>query len=334
MDLLTHIHQLIADRDSILISGQDNPDGDSVGAQLALYDMITQEHAWLNAGRALEIVIANDAMPPAIYQCLPNIARIIPAEQIAARQFDVGFILDTSTDRTGQTRPVLERCRATINIDHHRTRSAAADTVAWIEPATSSVCEMLYAVIEHPAWHVALTPDMAACLYAGMAYDTGVFRYPSTTARTLRIAAALVERGIDFGRIIEQMLLEKSRAALNLLAAVLNDVFWDKTGDIVVGAISQAMWLNTGAQPGDEDGLITHYAFTTEAKAVVLLRELPSGEVKVSFRSRGAVDVSVVARRLHPQGGGHARAAGCTLTGTLPDVRAQVVAALQQALRA
>lgn len=332
-DMLRNIHQIVASCQSILISGQGNPDGDSVGAQLALYDILMQEKPHFRHGDDLDIVIANDEMPAALYHFLPNIARITPAEQLAERQFDVGFILDSSTDRTGQVLPILQRCHSTINIDHHRTRSANTDTIAWVEPDKSSVCEMIYDFFEHPDWHAALTPEIAACLYAGIAYDTGTFRYPSATAHTLRIAATLVDTGIDFARIVEQLLLEKSRSALNLLTTVLNDLYWDETGEIVVGTISQDLWRRTGAQPGDDEGLITQYAFAKDAKVAVLLRELPSRDIKVSFRSRGALDVGQLARSLHPQGGGHPRAAGCTLSGALDDVRAQVVSALQQALQ-
>ncbi len=331
-DMLDNIHQILDSCNSILISGQGNPDGDSVGSQLALYDILMQEKASFRHGNTLEIVIANNEMPPPVYHFLPNIARIIPAEQIADRQFDVGFILDSSTDRTGQVLPILQRCRHTVNIDHHRTRAANADTIAWVEPDKSSVCEMVYDFFEHPGWHVTLTPDIAACLYAGMIYDTGTFRYPSATARTLRIAATLVETGINFSRIVEQLLLEKSRAALNLLIAVLDNLYWDETGEIVVGIISQELWRQLEVQPGDDDGVITQYAFTKESKVAVLLRELPSRDIKVSFRSRGALDVGQLARTLHPQGGGHPRAAGCTLQGSLDEVRVRVVSALQQAL--
>ena len=331
-DILNNIHQILDSCSSILISGQGNPDGDSVGAQLALYDILLQENAYFRHADPLDIVIANDEMPPAVYGFLPHIDRIIPAEQVADRHFDAGFILDASTDRTGQVLPILQRCRHTINIDHHRTRAANTDTIPWVEPDKSSVCEMVYDFFEHPAWHAVLTPDIAACLYAGIIYDTGTFRYPTATARTLRIAATLVDTGINFSRIVEQLLLEKSRVALNLLTAVLNDLYWDDSGEIVVGAISQELWHRLGVQIGDEDGVITQYAFTKESKVAVLLRELPSGEIKVSFRSRGALDVGQLAHSLHQQGGGHPRAAGCTLSGPLNEVQHRVVGALQQAL--
>jgi phosphoesterase RecJ-like protein len=317
-----------------LITGQWNPDGDSIGSQLALYAIILQQKQFIDDGTSLDMVIANHEMPAPLYDFLPHISEwVVPAEQIADRQFDLAFILDSSTDRIGQVLPVVQRCRYTVNIDHHRTRTENTETIAWVEPQKSSVAEMVYACLEHPAWHATLTPDIAACLYAGIIYDTGTFRYPSTSTRTLRIAATLVDTGIDFSRIVEQVLLEKSRSALNLLTSVLSGLNWDETGEIVIGNISQELWKRIGAQPGDEEGLITQYAFTKESKVAVLLRELPSRDIKVSFRSRGALDVGQLAHTLHPQGGGHPRAAGCTLQGSLQEVEARVIQALQEALR-
>jgi phosphoesterase RecJ-like protein len=329
---LSEIHRIVTSCRTILISGQGNPDGDSVGAQLALYDILTQQKQATRPEEAFEIVIANDEMPPALYKFLPGIDRIVEAESIVGRNFDVGFILDASTDRTGQVLPILQRCRDTINIDHHRTSAANTDTIAWVEPDKSSVCEMIYDFFEHPDWAVTVTPEIAACLYAGIIYDTGTFRYPSATARTLRIAASLLDTGIDFSRIVEQVLLEKSRVALSLLTSVLTNLYWDETGQIVVGTVSQQLWKQVGAQIGDEEGLITQYAFTKEAKVAVLLRELPSQNIKVSFRSRGALDVGQLAKTLHPKGGGHPRAAGCTLQNTLDDAQTRVIRALQKAL--
>jgi phosphoesterase RecJ-like protein len=115
---------------------------------------------------------------------------------------------------------------------------------------------------------------------------------------------------------------------------VLHNLYWDDTGEIVLGTIPQEAWKRLKVKIGDEEGLITQYAFTKEAKVAVLLRELPSKDIKVSFRSRGALDVGQLANTLHPQGGGHPRAAGCTLQGTLDEVQERVVSALQQALAA
>ena len=325
--LLSQIRESVDAAHSILITGQANPDGDSIGSQLALYDILTQ-HVQQVTAAPVEIVIANDELPAAQYDFLPQIGSVTPFEAIQDRQFDVGFILDGSRDRIGRVLPVLEKCRYAINIDHHRNRAPSAEQVAWIEPEMSSVAEMVYGFLEHPAWQAALNPDIAACLYAGLIYDTGSFRYPSTTARTLEIAGKLIATGIDFARIAECLFLEKSFAAVQLLSAVLRNLQRTADGAIIWGTITQALLAAVQATPNEEEGIITQYAFLKGGKVAVLFRELDQEKIKVSFRAHGALDVGRFAQKISAQGGGHPRAAGCTLSGTMHAVQETVIRAL------
>jgi len=331
-EYLHHIYDITANAQTILITGQGNPDGDSLGAELALREMIMQQRQRLTPDALPDIVICNDEPTPTSYGFFPNIHRIVPVEAIAGRRFDAGFVVDAGTDRVGQVFPILQTCRDVINIDHHRTRAAGIETLAWIEPNICSVCEMLYAFFEHPDWALTLTPDIAACLYAGIIYDTGVFRYPNTTAKTLEIAAKLLSTGIDFATIVEKLFLEKSLAGLRLQARVLNSLRTDQKREILWGQITQAMLRESDATFDDEEGMISTFTFARETKVAVLFKEFDANEIKVSFRAWGAVDVGQIARRLSPQGGGHARAAGVTLLMPIEHAERLVIAELERAL--
>ena len=329
-EILDQIAAIIQGASTILITGQGNPDGDSVGAELALHDIISQQRQ--PGGSLPEIVICNDDPVPPHYDFFPNIGRIQPVEQTQGRRFEVGFVVDSGTSRLQQVLPLLQTCQRIINIDHHQSRAAGIETLAWIEPQISSVCEMVYGFFEHPAWRVALTPDIAACLYAGMIYDTGVFRYPNTTPRTLEVAGKLIGTGIDFARIVEQLLLEKRLSALRLLAAVLDSVRVNATGEVIWGRVTQDMLRRAGATFDDEEGMISQFAFTKGTKVAALFKEFGEQMTKISFRSRGALDVGNVAKSLTPQGGGHDRAAGCTMHTPLIEAERAVIAALERAL--
>jgi phosphoesterase RecJ-like protein len=331
--ILRKIKEIVDTAKSILITGQANPDGDSIGSQLALYDILGQHKRHAGTAQNLEIVIANDQLPPPHYQVLPRIQIVTPVEQILSHRFDVSFILDASKERIVKTLPLVQKCQYTINIDHHRNRAQSEETVAWIDPDMSSVAEMIYSFLEHPAWQVTLNADIAACLYAAIVYDTGSFRYPSTTARTHQIAAKLLETGIDFARITERMLLEKPFSAMQLFGAVLHTLHRDSSGEIIWGMITQKLLKQVNARPDEDEGIISHYTFTKGAKVAVLFKEISANKVKVSFRSRGAVDVGQFARSLHPNGGGHQRAAGCLIAGTIDEVKDSVIQALQEELR-
>jgi phosphoesterase RecJ-like protein len=332
--LLQDIKHLIEATDHILITGQGNPDGDSLGSQLALYDILVQQKQAVGFRGTPDIVICNDSPPPAQYHFFPKIDLITPVETIQDRRFDVGFVLDAGIDRVGKVLPILERCREIIVIDHHQSHAQGTDHIAWIDPTICAVAEMIYAFIEHPAWQVTLTPDIAACLYAGLIYDTGSFRYPKTSARTHRIVAQLLETGIDFASLSEQMFLVKPFSAIQLLAGVLQHLQRDASGEIIWGVITQELLRRTQSRLEEDEGIITRYAFTRDTNVAVLFKEVSASEVKMSFRSRGALDVGQFAHYISPgQGGGHQRAAGCTLQGTLPEVQERVIAALQEELQ-
>jgi len=330
--ILKKIKDIIDTTNSILITGQANPDGDSLGSQLALYDILVQYKQHAKQYKHPNIIISNDEPPLSLYSFLPNFHVVTPYEEIQDRQFDVGFILDSGSDRVGKVLPVLRKCTYTVNIDHHRSRVESHDHVAWVDPDMSSVSEMVYAFIEHPEWNVTLNADIAAGLYTGIIYDTGSFRYPSTSPRTHRIAAKLLDTGIDFAKIAEQVFLEKPFSAVQLLSAVLHDLERNSSGEIIWGTITQKLLKTVNAKHNEDEGIITQYAFTKGVKVAVLFKEFSSTKVKVSFRSRGAMDVGQFAQKMSAQGGGHQRAAGCTIPGKIKDVRKMVIDALEDEL--
>ncbi len=332
--ILSDIKGIVNSAESILITGQDNPDGDSLGSQLALYDILVQQRRHSGDKPALRVVISNDALPPAhYYGFLPRANMVSPFESIQDCRFDVGFVLDSGMDRVGKVLPVLQKCWRIITIDHHQSRVQGTEDISWIEPDVCSVAEMIYNFFEHPEWHVLLNPDIAACLYAGIIYDTGSFRYPKTTPRTHRIVAKLVETGIDFAQIAERMFLEKSFSAVQLLNGVLQSLQRNSSGEVIWGTITQDLLQRVQARLEEDEGIITQYAFTKGTKVAVLLKEVSNTEVKVSLRSRGAVDVGRFAQKISAQGGGHPRAAGCTFNGTIEAIQHLIVNALQEELQ-
>ncbi|PID56481.1 hypothetical protein CSB45_11560 [candidate division KSB3 bacterium] len=328
--MLTEIDRILDKAERIIISGQGDPDGDSLGAQLALYEILMQQHRQKHPRHAIDIVISNDLPVPQQYEFYPNLQRVVPVERLDGQCFDLGFVLDAGTDRVGRILPFLQTCRHIVNIDHHQSRAQGIETLAWIEPNTSAVCEMLYAFFEHPDWTLFLDRNIAFCLYAGIIYDTGSFRYPNTTARTHRIAAKCLETGIDFDLICEKMYLEKPLSAIRLLSEVLTSLQCSQSGKVIWGKITQESLRRARADMNQDDGIITHYALTQGTKVAALFKEYAAHTVKVSFRAHGDLDVGAFAQRMNPRkGGGHERAAGCTLDMTIAEAEELVVTALE-----
>ena len=323
------ILELIEQGKSFLITSQLDPDGDSVGSQLALRRLILGHCGKDSAER---VWIVNQVACPKRYAFLADSGNIVTPEDVKGRTFDVGIVLDGGVDRTGTARPLFEACTRKVIIDHHKTTTANGYDVPFIEPAMSSTAEMVYSILDDARCKAKLDPHMAAQLYLGMIYDTGSFQYAMTTSRTHRIAATLLEQGIRHADISEKVMLESPLNAKVLLGRTLNEMRILSGGRIVWTQVTRDLAKETNTTDEDVRGIITQMIFIEGVRVALLFYEKDAGKVKLSLRSREGFDVANFARSLDPGGGGHARAAGCSLTGSLDEVAKRVVATLQQQL--
>ncbi len=322
------ILELIQGAKSVLITSQLDPDGDSVGSQLALRRLLLAE---LGEGAADRIAIVNQVPCPKRYHFLQDSASIVTPEDVQGRTFDLGFVLDGGADRTGTARPIFESCAKKVIIDHHKTTQGTGYDVPYIEPKLSSTAEMVYAIVEDSRSKAKLDTAMAAQLYLGMIYDTGSFQYAATTPRTHRIAALLLEQGIAHADIAERVMLESPLSAKVLLGRTLAGMKIEANGKVVWTTVSRALATETRTTDEDVRAIITQMIFIEGVRVALLFYERDGGKVKLSLRSRGGVDgfdVANFARSLDPGGGGHARASGCMLAGSLDEVPKSVVATL------
>jgi bifunctional oligoribonuclease and PAP phosphatase NrnA len=192
----------------------------------------------------------------------------------------------------------------------------------------SATAELIHEILE--ACALPIGPETAACLYAGIASDTGAFRFQNTTPHVLRLAARLVERGADPSRTAVSLFGRKSPASLRVLGLALASLESRASGKVSVLTISRAMFDEAQAAPEDADGIVQYAQSVNGALIGVLIQETAPGEVRISFRSDGSVDVNDIAGRFG--GGGHRNAAGARLRGELAVVRESVLSALEQAV--
>lgn len=310
---------------SILLTSQLDPDGDSVGSQLALRRLLIAE---LGDAAASRIAIVNQVPCPKRYHFLPDSATIVTPEDVAGRTFELGFVLDGGADRTGSARGLFEACSKKVIIDHHKTTQGSGYDVPFIEPKMSSTAEMVYGIVDDPRSKAKLDKAMAAQLYLGMIYDTGSFQYAATTPRTHRIAALLLEQGISHADIAERVMLESPLSAKVLLGRTLAGMKIEAGGRVVWTTVSRALATETKTTDEDVRAIITQMIFIEGVRVALLFYERDGGKVKLSLRSREGFDVANFARSLDPGGGGHARASGCMLSGSLDDVSKTTVANL------
>lgn len=294
----------VKDADTIAIGGHVRPDGDCVCSVMALYLYLQKELPKARIDVYLE-------KPAEVFGCIAGIEDIRSDFQ-TSQVYDVFLALDCNDERLGDALPIFQKAGRRINIDHHISNTGCGDLNV-IEPQRSSTAELLYELMDPEK----VDEEIAKAVYVGMAHDTGVFRYSNTSPRTLQIAAELLAFGFDFSALIEQTFYEKTYVQTQIMGrAVLESVRFMKD-KCIVSMVSRRMMDFYQVGPKDLDGIVNQLQVVKGVDCAIFMYEIGTLEYKVSMRSNGKVNVAEVAVKFG--GGGHVRAAGCTMNGTYHD---------------
>ncbi len=313
---------LLAGAQSVLLTGPVDPDGDSVGACLGLARLIRARH-----GQA-RVAVAGD--PGLRYSMLPDAAGMLLDADIVP-DWNVVIVMDGDKSRlTLEVDAAFKAANKRVIVDHHGTTTSEGYDLAILSPQTESTCGMVMEILD--AWQGTLDPDLAKLLYAGVIFDTGGFRYSNTKPSTHRMAARLLETGIEHDLIAVAVLMERRAQGLQLSARVQSNMELHHQGRVSCGVITQALLQELGANSTDVEGIVESLLYLQGVQVSALLTERAPGVTKLSFRSRGQVDVAQLARSLTTRGGGHQRAAGATLMMGLDEGKDSVLKALGEAL--
>lgn len=311
---------LIAQAGRILFFLHVSPDGDSIGSTLGMVRALRQ------AGK--EAVIVGVDPVPRIYQFLDGWDRYITPWQQVEGNWDLACFLDCGDlDRVGDALPVVAKAKRTLNVDHHATNTGYGQD-NYLDFGAAAVGEQAYQLLR--AMQLPIDAQTATCLYTSIVADTGSFQYDSTGPSTHRIAAALIEAGARPYEVATHLWENESVAKLSLLARALGTLQLDETGQIAWLHVSQAMLAQAGARDEDVEGIVNYARSLAGVEVGMLFKERADGLIKVGLRSRQRVNVGAVAKAFG--GGGHARAAGCTLHCSLDEARSRLVDALREVL--
>jgi phosphoesterase RecJ-like protein len=212
-------------------------------------------------------------------------------------------------------------------VDHHVSNSQFGD-VNLVDSQASSTAEIVYDLLREIP--VKMNLAIAENLYTGVLTDTGSFHYSNTTARTFAVARACVLAGVDPWKVAEKVYETQPLARLRLLPLVLGTLAIEEDGRVSSVVVTQKMLAETGATPALTEDFINYPRSVKGTEVAMLFREINPSKYRISFRSRGRVDVSRISQGF--QGGGHPNAAGCTLEGPLWEVKAKVLAEVRAAL--
>lgn len=291
---------------TVAISGHIRPDGDCIGSCIAMYWYIKEKNP------KIEPQIYLEEIPPefSYLEGTENICHQDDGQTI----YDLWIVLDCSDkERLGEMVNGFDRAKRTLCIDHHisNTRYAMENLVVSDAAAT---CEILFYKMEYDQ----ISLRAATALYTGLIHDTGVFQYSNTTEKTMLAAGKLISKGVPFTKIVNESFYQRTYLQNQILGrALLESIrFFDKK--CIVAVLRKKELDFYGVGPADLSSIVSQLALTEGIECAIFMYETSPHVFKVSLRSKEQLDVSVIAA--HFGGGGHIRAAGCTMMGSEHDV--------------
>lgn len=298
------IQDILRERRDFVIAGHVDPDGDAIGACYGMGMALTR------LGKKATVILEPYHEK---YHVIPGKELLYDGSPGELRP-EVLLCLDcAAAPRLGKAETLLKKVEITVCIDHHVSNPGYGQ-YNYIDADASSTSQLVYHVIE------ALVPmdqSIASALYGGMVYDTGGFRHGCTGAETLRVAASLMEMGIPFTNIYNELIVRHSLAEARIFSRALARLH--VSGHVAYAYVTQADLQACDATTQDVDGIAEYILNVRAVDVAVFFYEKPSGEVKVSFRSK-ELDVGAIAQK--HGGGGHTNASGCVMhTGVEQSVR-------------
>jgi phosphoesterase RecJ-like protein len=308
----------------VALSTHMNADGDGCGSQVALARMLMQ--------RGLDVRIVNPTPWPALFDYLlgDDVTDMTGKGSAALRGIDLLIVLDISdVKRLGVlTEAVRKLAVPKLVIDHHVASDDPAGTVILTDVSACATGELVYDLACELDFDI--TREIAQGLYAAILTDTGSFRFSNTTPRCHAVAASLLATGVDPEENYVRIYASAPPGRLRLLGEVLDTLGVDESLGLSWLSMHAGALEKYGVRQEDLDGIVEHARSIAGTRMALFFRDLGYGKVKISFRSTGDVDVNAFARQFG--GGGHVKASGALIPGSLDDVRDRVIAAARQYL--
>lgn len=300
---------------SIVILGHVKPDGDCVGAATALYQYIKILRPELRIDMRLDIFDKGFER----ISCLDKINH-----EIDSTSYDVCFCVDcASRERLGRRVSYFENANHTIVIDHHVTNFSFGDIME-VDSEKSSTCEVLYDFLDKSL----IDKAIATSLYIGLISDTGVFRYSCTSSSSHNMAAFLLDKKIEFTDIISEAYYEKSFKANKFAAQAVTKAKSIFDGKLVYTIVTKKMMKEADIDNTELEGIVEQLRNTRGCEIALFAYELDTKAYKLSMRSKHYIDVAQICKNFG--GGGHIRAAGCTIRGNIKELFDDILKAIEK----
>lgn len=317
-EIIQQITDVIRSNSSFLITAHEGPDGDAIGSSLALASFLRK------IGKDVTVHLQDSV--PDLYAFLPATDTVLP--HIPDKHYDVSFVLDIGErKRAGKEFCDFSRVTTTVNLDHHLSCDNFAD-YNLIDTKAAATGILIYRIAK--AFGYDFDRDTALCLYTAIITDTGSFRYSNANREAFSVAGEMIETGINPWDVAEQLYENQPQRRLELLAKCLPTLEVFKDGQAASVTVTLDMYAECGADAELTDGFINYPRSVRGVEVAIFFRQLAGSKFKVGFRSKGKVNVAAFSASLG--GGGHHNAAGCTVDGTLAEVKAAVYKIVEESL--
>ena len=315
---MTNLDVFLEKAQTVAVAGHVRPDGDCVGSCLATYNYIKTYYPKIQVDLYLEPI-------PNIFKFLQRADEII-SDMSADKVYDL-FIAQDCGDlgRLGGAAKYFETAEMTVCIDHHISNQSFAQE-NYIFPEASSASELVFELIPRKR----LNKEIAECIYTGIINDTGVFQYSCTSAKTMNVSGILMEKLIDYPKIVDETFYTKTFAQNRILGQALLNSRLYLNGACIVSVITQEEMERFEVLPKHLDGIVNQLRITKDVRVALFLYENEDGTFKGSLRVNGEFNVAEVA--ICFGGGGHVKAAGFTIDGPAEEAVERVLKEIEARL--
>lgn len=313
---IEELKKTIEKNNSFIVASHVDPEGDAIGTSLALY------HVLKNLGK--NVCVYNESRVPKILKFLPGSSEILN-EISSVNEFDCIFVVDCGDlGRIGNLKNKLEKLKI-VNIDHHSTNDYFGD-LNFVDRYASAAGEVLFDLIKE--LDISINYDIAINLYTAIVVDTGSFRYASTRAKSFQIASELLQVGVDPWYVSMNIYENYPFERMKLLGEVLSTLTLHLDRKVAFMLVTKEMLKKYNANVDITEGFVNFGRAIEGVEISIIFKENDNGSFKLSMRSKGNIDVSMIAKSLG--GGGHKNAAGCKIHGTYEEVTKKVLEVLKE----
>lgn len=311
MGTLDKILEEINDANSIVILTHENPDGDAIGTSLALYNSLK-----LYGKNNVDLVIPEC---PKTFMFLPGAEEIKTSSEF--NNYDLAIAIDcASFDMLCGGKEYFENVESTIVIDHHGTNTMYGD-LNFVNPDAPACAEVMIVALNNFGIHI--DKNIGTCLLAGIITDTGGFKYQGVTAETFEFVARLLNKGVNVSNTYRKVLQVKTKSAFELSRAASDRLEFFDDGKVAFTYVTLEDYEKFGCSYGDHEGIVDMGRDIEGVEVSIFVREIQGKGLKVSLRSNESVDVDDIA--LLYGGGGHQKAAGFSIKGSIESVKEMIL---------